>query len=188
LYAPGITSGVIPTNDGLNCIWVGVPEARYRSELAGDISGSYRRLLREVSPDLARTVDAAGIPRPLRSFPGLAGYMRRPWGPGWALVGDAGYYKDPVTAHGMSDALRDAELLANALVATLSGYSSEDDAMREYHEIRNRLSLRLFAATEVVASYQWDMHSIEAHVRAVSAGMVDEVEHILAADGVRAGQ
>jgi 2-polyprenyl-6-methoxyphenol hydroxylase-like FAD-dependent oxidoreductase len=112
--------------------------------------------------------------------------MRRPWGPGWALVGDAGYYKDPVTAHGISDALRDAELLANALLSVVSGASGEDSAMREYHDIRNRLSLRLFAATEMVASYEWDMRSIEAHERAVSAAMVDEVEHILASDALRA--
>ena len=45
---------------------------------------------------------------------GVAGFVRRSWGPGWALVGDAGYFKDPITAHGMTDALRDAELLADA--------------------------------------------------------------------------
>ena len=51
----------------------------------------------------------------------LPGYLRRSWGNGWALVGDAGYFKDPITTHGMTDALRDAELLANAVLATLSG-------------------------------------------------------------------
>ena len=66
--------------------------------------------------------------------------MRRPWGPGWALVGDAGYFKDPITAHGMSDALRDAQLLADATAAFLSGELAEEAAMGEYHETRNRLS------------------------------------------------
>ena len=50
----------------------------------------------------------------MRTFTGLRGYVRRSWGPGWALVGDAGYYKDPLSAHGLTDALRDAELLARA--------------------------------------------------------------------------
>ena len=54
--------------------------------------------------------------RPL-AFAGEPGYLRRPAGPGWALVGDAGYFKDPITAHGITDALRDAELLARAVLA-----------------------------------------------------------------------
>ena len=53
----------------------------------------------------------------VRVFRGLPGYVRQAWGPGWALVGDAGYWKDPVTSHGLTDALRDAELLARAVGA-----------------------------------------------------------------------
>ena len=60
--------------------------------------------------------------------------MRRAWGPGWALVGDAGYFKDPITAHGITDALRDAELLARAIVrgtdGALAGYQAARDARR----------------------------------------------------------
>ena len=51
-----------------------------------------------------------------RGYPGQPGVMRQSHGPGWALVGDAGYFKDPITAHGISDALRDAELLARAVI------------------------------------------------------------------------
>ncbi len=123
---------------------------------------------------------AAAPPGQLRSFPGVPGFMRRPWGPGWALVGDAGYFKDPITAHGMSDALRDAQLLADATAAFLAGELNEEAAMREYHETRNRLSLRLFAVTDTIASYRWDTRSVEAHLRSLSAAMVDEVDHLLA--------
>ena len=49
-------------------------------------------------------------------FAGRPGYLRRAWGPGWALVGDAGSWKDPISAHGLTDALRDAELLARAIL------------------------------------------------------------------------
>jgi flavin-dependent dehydrogenase len=52
----------------------------------------------------------------LRGFAGQVGFFRKCYGPGWALVGDAGYFKDPITAHGMTDALRDAELLARGVV------------------------------------------------------------------------
>ena len=54
--------------------------------------------------------------------------------------------------------------------------------MRAYHETRNRLSLRLFAVTDTIASYEWDTRSIEAHLRSLSAAMVDEVDHLLAFD------
>jgi flavin-dependent dehydrogenase len=50
-------------------------------------------------------------------FPGLTGYLREAAGPGWALVGDAGYFKDPITAHGITDALRDAQILARVVTA-----------------------------------------------------------------------
>jgi flavin-dependent dehydrogenase len=63
-------------------------------------------------------VEGANLSGRLRAFAGAPGFMRRPFGPGWALVGDAGYFKDPLTAHGITDALRDAELLARAVLAS----------------------------------------------------------------------
>ena len=45
----------------------------------------------------------------------MPNYFRKPFGPGWALVGDAGYNKDFITAQGIHDAFRDAELCATAL-------------------------------------------------------------------------
>ena len=53
----------------------------------------------------------------MRGFGGHPGFLKRSTGDGWALVGDAGYFKDPLTAHGITDALRDAELLARAIAA-----------------------------------------------------------------------
>ena len=38
-------------------------------------------------------------------------YFRRSSGPGWALAGDSGHFKDPVTAQGIRDALRFGRLL-----------------------------------------------------------------------------
>jgi 2-polyprenyl-6-methoxyphenol hydroxylase-like FAD-dependent oxidoreductase len=182
LYSPGATAALIPTNHDQTCVSVGAPQARLRAELTGDLFASFRRLLAEASPELADRMAAVAAPRRLRGFPGVRGFLRRPWGPGWALVGDAGYYKDPITVHGMSDALRDAELLADAVAAVFAGERSEEAAMRDYHDTRNRLSLRLFAVTEAIASYQWDTRSVEALLRSLSAAMVDEVDHLLALD------
>ena len=102
-YAPGVTAALIPTNDGQTCVSVGVPPGRVGAELAGDLPASFRRLLAEASPELAARVAGAAPAGRLGSFAGLPGFMRRPWGPGWALVGDAGYYLDPIVAHGTSE-------------------------------------------------------------------------------------
>jgi 2-polyprenyl-6-methoxyphenol hydroxylase-like FAD-dependent oxidoreductase len=182
LYAPGVTAALIPTNNDQTWVSVGAPPVRFGAELAADIATGFRRLLADASPELAQRVAAAAPPAQLRSFVGVPGFLRRPWGPGWALVGDAGYYKDPITAHGGSDALRDAQLLADATAAFLAGELSEEAAMGEYHHTRNRLSLRLFEVTDTIASYRWDTRSVEAHLRGLSAAMVDEVDHLLAFD------
>jgi 2-polyprenyl-6-methoxyphenol hydroxylase-like FAD-dependent oxidoreductase len=64
-------------------------------------------------------------------------FLRKPYGPGWALVGDAGYHKDPVTAQGISDAFRSAELLAEAIDAGFSGRQPLATALANYERQRN---------------------------------------------------
>jgi len=80
--------------------------------------------------------------------------MRRSWGPGWALVGDAGYFKDPLTAHGLTDALRDAELLARGITAVIGG-ADERDALARYQKTRDALSTALFDVTDAIAGHRW---------------------------------
>ena len=99
----------------------------------------------------------------------MPGYLRRAAGPGWALVGDAGYFKDPLTAHGISDALRDAEFLSRAVV------DGGPDALRDYERTRDRLSLPLFDAAEAIAGYGWDLSEIRDLLLSESAAMKPEV-------------
>jgi flavin-dependent dehydrogenase len=109
----------------------------------------------------------------------VPGFVRRAWGPGWALVGDAGYFKDPITSHGMTDALRDAELLADAVLDGLDG-TPEAVALAGYQVRRDDLSRDLFEVTEEVAAYDWDATRLQALLRRVSSAMSDEVEHLQA--------
>jgi flavin-dependent dehydrogenase len=95
--------------------------------------------------------------------------LRRPWGAGWALVGDAAYFKDPITAHGISDALRDAELLARAIM------QGGDAALADYEYTRDALSTRLFEVTDRVASVAWDTVELKALHQAFSDEMKLEV-------------
>ena len=140
-----------PTNDGLTLIIAGWP----RSELVAnrkDIEGNFTATL-ELVPDFATRFRAAT--RETR-FVGqsLANFMRKPFGAGWALVGDAGYTKDFVTALGISDAFRDAELCATALDEGLSGTRPFDAAMADFHAERDRHSLPFYEFTAELATLE----------------------------------
>ena len=113
-YRPGVSVGAIPTNGGLTCIFVSVPQSRFQNEIRFDTATGHQRVLMECEPNLATVVEGAQRAEKYRGFAGQAGFFRQSCGPGWALVGDAGYFKDPLTAHGITDALIDAELLARA--------------------------------------------------------------------------
>ena len=106
---------------------------------------------------------------------GDIGYMRESYGPGWALVGDAGYFKDPISAHGLTDAMRDAELLARAV---LDGWrdGASLDALAGYQETRDRISGDLFGITDRIASQRWDDAEIAELLIRLSASMQSEVE------------
>jgi 2-polyprenyl-6-methoxyphenol hydroxylase-like FAD-dependent oxidoreductase len=173
-YNHGGAAGAIPTNGG-HCVFAGLPPARYQAE-SRDVERCFQQVLREVSPELADGVAQARRTEPFRRFPGVAGYLRQAWGPGWALVGDAGYFKDPLTAHGMTDALRDAELLARAAaVGTRS-------ALAQYQTARDRLSAQLFRITDEVASLTWSLEALQALHLALSESMKAE-EQVLAGLG-----
>ncbi|HJR53868.1 MAG TPA: NAD(P)/FAD-dependent oxidoreductase, partial [Gemmatimonadota bacterium] len=107
-----------PTNDDCTLLIAGWPFAEF-DERKKDVEGNYHSVI-DMVPELAERVrDAKREER----FLGMAvpGYFRKPYGPGWALVGDAGYNKDFITAQGISDAFRDAELCSTALDEWLSG-------------------------------------------------------------------
>ena len=67
----------------------------------------------------------------------VTNFFRKPFGPGWALVGDAGYQKDPITAQGITDAFKHAELLAGAIDEGMSGRRPLDEALAGYEQERN---------------------------------------------------
>ena len=182
-FRPSAGAGVIPTNGGESCVFVGGSPSRVGT--GGERVMS--ELLRDASPSLAARVAAAEAPTGVRTFMGRPGLIRRPWGPGWALVGDAGYWKDPISAHGLTDALRDAELLARAVISAGGGCVELDAALRGYQEARDRLSFRLFDVSDALASFTWSDEEIAPLLFEMSASMNDEVDEIAALDGVAVG-
>jgi flavin-dependent dehydrogenase len=175
-YRPGVGAGAIPTNRGLTCVFASVAATRFRDETRTDAELGFRRMLHAACPELAESVADALQVGKLRAFAGEVGFLRQSHGPGWALVGDAGYFKDPFTAHGMTDALRDAELLARAVA------SGTPDALAGYQETRDELSTELFDITDALASYEWDLEEAQQLHLKLSKEMNREVETLTALD------
>jgi flavin-dependent dehydrogenase len=185
-YRPGVAAGVVPTGEGLACVWVATASARFAQQRSAGLRANYLSLLAEAAPELARSAGAAPPIEALRGFPGQAGWIRSSAGPGWALVGDAAYFKDPITAHGITDALRDAELLARAVLAAPRNGHAQLNALNEYERTRDRLSEPLFDITERIASYSWDLGELRGHLRELSNAMRPEVDALLALDEISA--
>ncbi len=177
-YGVAAGSGIIPTNDGASCLFVGTTPARMRRRRRRGIESAFAELLRAAGPAAVERASGLRPAGPVRGWAGVPGFARESSGPGWALVGDAGYFKDPITSHGMTDALRDAELLAGQVLAARSGAVPEQEALARYQEMREHLSRELFEVTERVAAYDWDAPGIRSLLRRFSASMTGEVEHL----------
>lgn len=173
-YAPGVAAGMIPTNDGQVCVFVGGSEAAFRRRVFPDIHKGFDEVLREVSPDLHERARGGRSVSRYRGFAGVRGYVRKPWGPGWALVGDAGYFRDPITTHGISDAFRDAELLSRAIAGPLS--------LEKYQELRDDVIADLFDVTDRISGYDWSMEEIRGFLLEVSRATRPEMKLIEAID------
>ena len=126
---------VWPTNDGLTLVVGGWPVAEF-DENKKDIEGNFMKML-DLVPSFAERARAGK--REDRFYGAFVpNYFRKPYGDGWALVGDAGYNRDFITAQGISDAFRDAELCANAVHESFSGTRSFNEAMGEYQSKRDK--------------------------------------------------
>lgn len=175
-YRPGVASALIPTNHGEVNVSAIVPAARFTDQIRTDIEAGFWNVLREANAGIADRVARAERTTRFRSFPGLAGYHRQAWGPGWALVGDAGAFLDPIGAHGMSSALRDAELLARAVADIHGGTAAESEALSAYQQTRDDLARHLFEATDAVAAFDWDLDTLRNLLMQMSAEMTRESE------------
>ena len=142
--------GVYPTHGGEANVWLCRPEPEALLGLGGP-AASFLDLLGESSPELVARLGSARITSPVRVATELPNHIREAAGPGWALVGDAGYHRDPITGHGITDAFRDAELLARQLGAVLRDDAPEREAMAAYAAGRDRALRPVFDVTFAMA-------------------------------------
>lgn len=131
-----------PTNDDLVCTAMEWPKEEFHA-VRTDIEGYCLKTF-ELAPGLAERIRGGKRVERFIGTVHLPNFFRKPYGPGWALVGDAGHHKDPNGAFGISDAFRDAELLADAVDRGLSGRQPLEAALAGYERQRNESALPAF--------------------------------------------
>ena len=142
--------GGAATNDGLRIVIVFWPREEFHVVRA-DVERSFHDAL-ALAPPLAERLGTGERADRFYGIGDLPFWYRKPHGPGWALVGDAGYHKDPITAQGITDAFRDAERLADALDAGFTGEQPLGDALGDYELARNSATRGLYELTYEFAS------------------------------------
>jgi flavin-dependent dehydrogenase len=164
-------AGVFPTHGGEACVWLARPTPQLESvRRAGDRrTGALVDALGEASPSLAQRVRAGRVTSPVRGAVALPNYVREAHGPGWALVGDAGYHRDPITGHGMTDAGRDAELLAEAISDALDGREPERAALDAYAAARDAALDDTYRLTRALTAFPEPARFIELQVELAEA-------------------
>lgn len=177
-FGPGLAAGAIPTNDGETCIFVSLPPDLFRTISHADIRALYRRSIRDLSPELDAALTEVKDDVKLRAFPGVPGFVRQSIGRGWALVGDAAYFRDPLTAHGITDALREAEFLVRAIV------SSDPGAMASYEQERSGRVTGVLESTDRICSFDWTMDEIKELHLTLSKAMNVPVQAVRALDSL----
>jgi flavin-dependent dehydrogenase len=148
---PGCGNINFPTNDDLTCVVLQAAAAGFH-EFRADIEGNFFRALDRV-PEWAARVRAGRREERWYGTADLPNFFRKPFGPGWALVGDAGYVKDPALAQGISDAFRDAALLSEAIDAGFSERAPLDEALAAYARERDAAVLPGYEANYAVATF-----------------------------------
>jgi flavin-dependent dehydrogenase len=129
----------MPTNDGLVLQAVAWPHREFHA-FRNDIERNYMETLKQM-PEVAARLLSARRETLFFAMADVPSFFRKPFGNGWALVGDAGHHKDPVPAYGISDAFCDAELLAEAIDSGLSGKEPLDKSLADYERQRNQRAI-----------------------------------------------
>ncbi len=159
-----------------------MPADQVTAALGGDdLQGTYHRLLAAATGGAGGRLAQARPPRRLHTWVGRPGFLRQADGAGWALVGDAGSFLDPLSTHGITDALRDAAFLTRSIIQT-SPVGDLDPALGRFTETRNQVVEPLFQVADRIARFQWDSAELRSHLLKLSSAMSTEAELIATLD------
>jgi flavin-dependent dehydrogenase len=155
-----------PTNDGRTLVVIGWPMAEF-DVVKKDVDRHFLAVVDRAPAFAARLRAGRREERYYGAF--VPNFFRRPFGPGWALVGDAGYTRDFMTAQGISDAFLDAERCATAVDAVLSGAASTDAAAAAYQTARDEHVRPMYEFTQQFAALMPPPPEMQALMGAIAA-------------------
>ena len=170
-YGTKSAAGAIPTNGGC-CVFTSFRPERLEGIKSSALPQLFREVLSEVNPDFAAYLRHGTLDGGYIKFKGRTGFMRRICGPGWALVGDAACFKDPITAHGMTDALRDANELARAIV------EDTPQAWQEFEAGHERFARSFVDLSDQIATYRMPLPELQSAHKVLSKLMNEECDYI----------
>ncbi len=182
-YGDRAAAGLIPTNAGATCVFVGTTPARMRRLRRAGAEAAFATLLGSAAPELADRVLGAGGSTRCAAGAGCLGTCgsRGALAGHWSVTPATSRTRSPPTASPTGCATPSCS--RTQILATLGGRVPEAVALAAYQATRDRLSAQLFAATEEVAGYDWDAARARQLLRRVSSAMSDEVDHLAAASG-----
>ena len=158
------------TEGDLFAVFVGFPADEF-PQIRGDIEGAFMGVL-DAIPGFGERVRAGRRADRFYGAADLPNFYRKPYGQGWALIGDAGLHKDPILALGICDAFRDVEFLADAIADGLNGRAVLADALAEYERRRNEASATDYAENIAAARFA----PLPPQVLAIRAAVRDKPE------------
>ena len=156
-----------PTHDGLTIVSMGATPGNL-AEFRDDTEAAFQKRIESI-PHLAEKMATGRREEPFRGLVDIPNFRRQSHGPGWALAGDAGYNKDPVTAQGISDAFRDADELSEAIDHGLSGREDLTAALAGYQRERDEATAAAYDWTLVSTAFVPDQENTHSLLRQVSA-------------------
>jgi flavin-dependent dehydrogenase len=179
---PGGAVAEIPTHDGLTCIYAAWPVGEFHA-VRSDTAGSAASAIERHAPDLAARMRNAAREERFLGSGRIPNFFRQSHGPGWALVGDAAYHKDPIGARGITDSFRDAERVARAVHAGLTGRENIDTALARCQQDREESSLGRYELNSQFAALQPPTPELQALVAALASNQPDTDRFIGADSG-----
>ncbi len=168
-FLPDRAAFVFPSNYGQVCLGIEAKTElfeRFRS----DIEGFFRETYAQIPGMTERFAESTRVERWMGANQ-LPNFYRKPFGPGWALVGDAGYLKDPIMGQGINDAFRDAAALAKALDSAWTGKEPLDDALAAYQKGRDDASAMFYEMNYMMSQ----MNVTAQHMQMMQMGVEQQI-------------
>jgi len=141
---------IFPTDGNLTMAAISMPIDGFAAFKKDPLKNMMAHL--EALPLLAPRLQKAEMASELFGSGNIPSYQRIPYGPGWALVGDAHQILDPWSGMGIDHATTHADMLADALHRWLNESADWKTSLHEYHKAIREWSKKTYHRTTTHAA------------------------------------